>query len=55
MDTLKTKANMDENKLKMGVDLVHKIADQHHENETQKRDSALEILKHENPQRKGEK
>ena len=55
MDTLKTKANIDENKLKMGVDLVHKIADQHHENQTQKRDNALEIFKHENPQRKGEK
>jgi hypothetical protein len=55
MDTLKAKANMEENKLKMGVDLVHKIADQHHENNVQKRDNALEILKHENPQSKGEK
>ena len=55
MDTLKTNANMEENKLKMGVDLVHKIADQHHENNAQKRDNALQILKHENPQSKGEK
>ena len=55
MDTLKAKANMEENKLKMGVDLVNKIADQHHENNAQKRDNALQILKHENPQSKGEK
>jgi hypothetical protein len=55
MDTLKAKANMEENKLKMGVDLVNKIADQHHENNAQKRDNALQILKHENPQSKGER
>jgi hypothetical protein len=55
MDTIKTKANMQENKLKMGVDMVHKMADREHKTETQRRANALEILKHENPQSKGEK
>jgi hypothetical protein len=55
MDTIKTKATMQENKLKMGADLVQKMADRDHKTEAQKRDNALEILKHENPQPKGER
>ena len=55
MDTLKSKAKMDETKLKMGAEFVKKIADQNHDKEYQKRDNALEILKYENPQTKGER
>lgn len=55
MDTIKLKTKVQEDKLKMGANLVQKIADQQHKDETQKRDNALQILKHENPQSKGEK
>ena len=55
MDTLKSKAKLDETKLKMGAEFVKKIADQNHDKDYQRRDNALEILKHENPQNKGER
>jgi hypothetical protein len=40
METLKTKANMDKEKLQMGMELVHKISDQHHEHAKQSKDHA---------------
>jgi hypothetical protein len=55
MDTIKLKTKVQDDKLKMGANLVQKISDQQHKDEIQKRDNALQILKHENPQPKGEK
>ena len=40
METLKTKASMDKEKLQMGMELVHKISDQHHEHAKQSKDHA---------------
>jgi hypothetical protein len=55
MDTIKLNTKVQEDKLKMGANLVQKISDQQNKDEAQKRDNALQILKHENPQPKGER
>ena len=40
METLKTKVGVDKEKMKMGMDLVHKISEQHHEHAKQGKDHA---------------